>query len=169
MSCQQPPYSWLIERIGIQIKKCSQYKSIKQKAVQCQLFVPEKDIELLKYMVVSNSWWDTIDYIATRGAGELIKKYPSLIKVMDEWSTHENMWLRRIAILHQMKYKNKTDTKRLFSYCMKNAMDKEFFIQKAMGWALREYAYVDANAVLDFVANHTLPNLTVREAKKHFK
>jgi 3-methyladenine DNA glycosylase AlkD len=129
----------------------------------------EKDIELVKYMVLNNSWWDTVDYIATRGAGELIKKYPSLIEVMDEWSTHENMWLRRIAILHQMKYKSKTDTKRLFSYCIKNAKDKEFSIQKAMGWALREYAYVDANAVLDFVANHTLPNLTVREAKKHFK
>ena len=95
----------------------------------------EQDIHLVEWMVTTNSWWDTVDYIATRGAGELVKKYPKLIKTMDKWSTHENMWLRRIAILHQMKFKQKTDVNRLFDYCKKNATDQEFFIQKAMGWA----------------------------------
>lgn len=127
----------------------------------------EQDIHLVEWMVTTNSWWDTVDYIATRGAGELVKKYPKLIKTMDKWSTHENMWLRRIAILHQMKFKQKTDVNRLFDYCKKNATDQEFFIQKAMGWALREYAYIDGKAILNFLENNKMPNLTVREAKKH--
>ena len=127
----------------------------------------EQDIYLVEWMTTTNSWWDTIDYIATRGAGELVKKFPTLIKTMDLWSTHENMWLRRIAILHQMKFKEKTTINSLFNYCKKNANDKEFFIQKAMGWALREYAYVDKDAVLEFLQENKMPNLTIREAKKH--
>lgn len=129
--------------------------------------IQEQDIELVKWMVQTNSWWDTIDYIATRGAGALVKKYPTLSFKMDQWSTDEDFWIRRIAILHQMKFKQQTDTKRLFNYCIANANDKEFFIQKAMGWALREYAYIDGKAVLAFLAKHQMPNLTVREARKH--
>jgi len=127
----------------------------------------EQDIELVKWMIETNSWWDTIDYIATRGAGALVKKYPTLKFLMDRWSTDDNFWIRRIAILHQMKFKQQTDFNRLITYCMANANNKEFFIQKAMGWALREYAYIDGEAVLAFLEKNKMPNLTIREAKKH--
>lgn len=127
----------------------------------------QADINLVAYMVTHRSWWDTVDYIATRGAGVLVERYPPLKSTMDQWSTHANFWLRRIAILHQMKYKKATNSDTLFKYCIANANDSEFFIQKAMGWALREYAYVDPASVKHFLKLHKMPKLTEREATKH--
>lgn len=127
----------------------------------------EKDIQLVQWMITHNSWWDSVDYIATYGAGELVMRYAALQKTMDTWSTHSNMWLRRTAILHQLKYKQKTDENRLFRYCLININDSDFFIQKAMGWALRQYAYIAPKQVLHFVTNNDLPKLSIREACKH--
>lgn len=127
----------------------------------------KKDIDLVRWMILHQSWWDSVDFIATRGAGALVQKFPELATTMDAWSIDKNMWLRRVAILHQMKFKQQTDTQRLFAYCVQNAADKEFFIQKAMGWALREYVYIDPKAVINFLKAYQMPNLTVREAKKH--
>ncbi|WP_395146396.1 DNA alkylation repair protein [Armatimonas sp.] len=99
----------------------------------------------------------------------LTLRLPELQTQMDEWSRDENFWLRRAAILHQLKHHKATDADRLFAYCHASASDPAFFIRKAIGWALRTYAYSDPLAVRAFVeANKThLSWLSVREALKH--
>jgi 3-methyladenine DNA glycosylase AlkD len=115
-------------------------------------------------------WWDTIDLVASHVAGGLVRRDPDLVGLMDAYSVNTNLWLRRIAILHQLQFKLETDEARLFRYALDNASDESFWIRKALGWALREYAKVAPNAVLSFVEEHaeTFSRLTVREALKHF-
>jgi 3-methyladenine DNA glycosylase AlkD len=88
---------------------------------------------------------------------------------MDEWSVEDNMWLARTAILHQLTYKKETDAARLFGYCLARADHPDFFIRKAIGWALREYAKSEPAAVRQFVIAHQdrLSPLSVREALKN--
>lgn len=118
-------------------------------------------------MVQEKSWWDTVDLIASHLLGALVQNHPELRSTMDDWSTAENMWLRRVAILHQLKYKDAVDEARLFAYCEKNMADSEFFIRKAIGWALREYSRQNEAAVREFVKNHPdLSGLSQREALK---
>jgi 3-methyladenine DNA glycosylase AlkD len=127
-------------------------------------------LELLEYMIVNNSWWDTVDTIAAKLIGAYFEKHKDLAaEAPDKWIVSDNMWLRRTAMLYQLKYKKKTDTERLFDYILRTAHEKEFFIQKAQGWTLREYAKTDMQAVVDFVKQHEdkLSNLTKREALKH--
>jgi len=85
---------------------------------------------------------------------------------MDEWIDDENFWLQRTAILHQLRYKKQTDEKRLFAYCLKYAAQKEFFIRKAIGWALREYSKTNPAAVKRFVKGAPLSNFSKKEAMK---
>ena len=86
---------------------------------------------------------------------------------MDAWVTDEDIWLARTAILHQLAYKEATDSARLFRYCAQRAADREFFLRKAIGWALRQYAAIDPEAVDAFVpATPELSALCVREAMK---
>jgi 3-methyladenine DNA glycosylase AlkD len=128
------------------------------------------DIDFLEYLVVNQSWWDSIDYIAANLIGKLLLKESSFqLTYPDKWISSENMWLRRTAILFQLKYKDKTDAERLFEYVLKTAQEKEFFIRKAQGWALREYAKTNPQLVLSFVEKNRdiLSNLTIREALKH--
>ena len=127
-------------------------------------------LDLLEYMIVTKSWWDTVDFIAANLVGAFFKRHPELKKQIPEnWIISDNMWLRRTAIIYQLKYKKDTDTDRLFSFVLKTAHEKEFFIQKAQGWALREYAKTDAKSIVDFVKSNEsrLSNLTKREALKH--
>jgi 3-methyladenine DNA glycosylase AlkD len=126
------------------------------------------DLPFLKTLILQHSWWDTIDTIAPKLVGFLVEKNRDLFTTMDEWATDSNFWIRRSAILCQLKWKEKTDFHRLTNYCIQNADSKEFFIQKAMGWALREYAYVEPQLVSTFITTHPhLPKLTIREASKH--
>lgn len=126
------------------------------------------DLPFLKNLVLQHSWWDTVDTIAPKLVGFLVEKNRELLAIMDEWSTDSNFWIMRSAILCQLKWKQNTDFDRLTTYCMQHADSKEFFIQKAMGWALREYAYVNPLAVSRFITTHPhLPKLTIREASKH--
>ncbi|WP_127501469.1 DNA alkylation repair protein [Actinoplanes solisilvae] len=120
-------------------------------------------------LVTTKSWWDTIDPIATRFVGGLVTRHPSLVLEMDAWSRDDNMWVVRTAILHQLHYGAATDTERLFGYCAAQAGHRDFFVRKAIGWALRQYARTDPEAVRSFVeANRSsLSGLSVREATKH--
>ncbi len=122
----------------------------------------------IEQFMTTKSWWDTIDPLAIKVVGNLVRRF-SLSAALDAYSTHENLWLRRVAILHQLSFKQQTDQERLFSYCTLNASSKEFFIQKAIGRALREYAKTDEDAVLTYVCAHhqNLSNLSKREALKH--
>lgn len=131
----------------------------------------DKDaLALFEWMTISKSWWDTVDLIATQMVGEYLKARPQeLQQKPEEWIESDNIWLQRIAILHQLKYKTATNSNRLKTYCLKTAHSKEFFIQKAIGWALREYSKTDAEAVALFLQTHELKPLSHREGLKWIK
>lgn len=120
----------------------------------------------VRTLLTTKPWWDTVDSLAKSGAGSLVLRYPDLAETMDRWVQSENLWLRRTAILHQLAFKQGTDADRLFRYCALRCYEPEFFIRKAIGWALREYSKVDAEAVRRFVAEHDadLSGLSKREA-----
>ena len=126
------------------------------------------DLPQLKRLIETKSWWDTVDSLATHAVGAVVRRHDQA-SVMDSWIDSENMWVARTAILHQLHYKQATDSDRLFDYCDRRATDKEFFIRKALGWALRQYARVDPDGVKAYVtANEDkLSGLTKREALKH--
>jgi 3-methyladenine DNA glycosylase AlkD len=117
-------------------------------------------------LITAKSWWDTVDELAAHVVGPIVLADRAQSAVMDEWSTNDNMWLVRAAILHQLGYREATDTMRLFHYCAIQAEHRDFFIRKAIGWALREYSKTDPVAVRDFVSGHQarLSGLSQREA-----
>lgn len=126
-----------------------------------------KDALLLEYLVTTKSWWDTVDSIASKLSGAYFKHYPEQIgPYAEKWINSSNMWLNRMAILYQLKYKKDTDEFRLFSYCLQWSGSNEFFHQKAIGWSLREYSKTEPMAVKKFVEGHTLKPLSKREALK---
>ncbi|WP_308636766.1 DNA alkylation repair protein [Paenibacillus silvisoli] len=125
-------------------------------------------VGLLEELITTHSWWDTVDLLASHQVGNVFTRYPELVSVYTEkWIASEDMWLRRTAILYQLGYKGRTDAELLFSLIRRTAHETEFFIRKAIGWALREYAKTDAAAVQRFVAETELSPLSVREALKH--
>lgn len=124
------------------------------------------DIQLIEQIIIHKSWWDTVDHIASNHAGQYFSLYPEQLFIADRWMASDNFWLQRTAILYQLKYKHDTDAERLFSYIMMVAESNEFFIQKAIGWSLRQYSKFNPEAVINFVNSNTLSNLSKREAFK---
>ncbi len=124
-------------------------------------------IELYEQFIITKSWWDTVDGIAANLVGSLFEKYPEMIKSHTEkWQTSGNMWLQRTALLFQLNYKADTDVELMFDLIRCNLGSKEFFINKAIGWILRQYSKTDARAVIDFVEKTDLAPLSKREALK---
>lgn len=129
---------------------------------------PSEAISVYEKLVVQKSWWDTVDGLAGTVISNHFAMYPELIPSYNaKWIDGDNIWLARTAILFQLKYKEKTDTELLFSNCEKWLDSKEFFIQKAIGWALRQYAKESPEEVRRFVKSHSLAPLSKREALKH--
>jgi 3-methyladenine DNA glycosylase AlkD len=126
-------------------------------------------IQTFQNMITTKSWWDTVDGLAAHSIGYLAEDFPKHKKTMDRWIQSENMWLRRTALIHQLTYKENTDQKKLFDYCKQTMHEKEFFIRKAIGWALRQYAKTNPEAVRKFVTNNkdSLSGLSFREASKY--
>jgi 3-methyladenine DNA glycosylase AlkD len=141
-----------------------QYAAIEmtQKGIKKQ---PEEFIHILEYMIATKSWWDSVDWIATL-VGIHFQRYPHLIEPTTErWMQSGYLWLQRICIIFQLKYKEKTDLALLSKYILAVANSKEFFLQKAAGWALRDLSRKNPNFVINFVAeNPQLAPLTKREA-----
>lgn len=125
--------------------------------------------EDIEYMTRTKSWWDTVDFLAKELLGGLLVKDTALQKNMDDWIVDPAMWIRRSAILYQLNYKAATNTIKLFEYCAITMHEKDFFIRKAIGWALRHYARTNPTAVRNFVEkNHvSLSGLSKREALKY--
>ena len=124
---------------------------------------------MLEEMVVTGAWWDLVDGIA-HVFGELLRHHPKQIRpVMRAWSTDENIWKRRISIICQLTLKRETDLDLLYANIEPNLADREFFIRKAIGWALRQYAWTDPKEVARYVAEHEsqLSGLSRREALKN--
>ena len=133
-------------------------------------FMLPDSLRLYRRMIVEGAWWDLVDEVATHMIRPLVVGYPGEVwPVVDTWIGDENMWLRRAAIIGQVGAKESTDVGRLFRFCLARAHESEFFIRKAIGWALREYAKTDPGAVAEFVETHRseLSGLSFREATKH--
>lgn len=126
------------------------------------------DVPRLKELAVTKSWWDTIDGL-DRLVGHIALRYPEVNETLLQWSVDENIWLRRIAIDHQLDRKDKTDTDLLEQIISNNFGQKEFFINKAIGWSLREYSKTNPGWVRDFLERHaaSLAALSKREAGKY--
>jgi 3-methyladenine DNA glycosylase AlkD len=125
-------------------------------------------LPVVRELVVTKPWWDTVDVLAAHVVGPMVARHPVLVSTMDEWAASGELWLIRTAILHQLRYKGSTDVDRLGSYCGRQAGHKDFFVRKAIGWALREYAKTDPGWVRAFVAAHPeLSGLSRREALKN--
>ncbi|MEK3889722.1 DNA alkylation repair protein [Bacillus sp. FSL K6-3431] len=136
--------------------------------VKNKKYISEDYLDLLEYIITTKSWWDTIDTIANHLVGALFLTCPYLIDERGEkWLQSENIWLQRTMILFQLKYKDKTDTELLFSIIKRTSHINEFFIQKAIGWSLREYSKTNRNAVIRFIENYELSNLAKREGLKY--
>ena len=128
----------------------------------------QSDIGHIEILIIEKSWWDSVDCLATNITGALCAKYPDLTQShILSWAGSDNIWLARVGVLFQLKYGEATDTKLLQGIINKNSDYKEFFIAKAIGWALREYSKTDAEWVKSFLAANSLQPLSVREASKY--
>lgn len=122
-------------------------------------------ISLYEWMITNNSWWDTVDYIAIWLVGTLFKNHPEMVEEqVEKWMNSGNIWLQRACLLFQRNYKENTNEDLLFDLCKRLSADKEFFIRKAIGWALREYGKTNPEAVVAFVERTQLSPLSQREA-----
>ena len=133
-----------------------------------QKFLKREDISKLKYLIVTKSWWDTVDLLA-KVIGSLVIRIEGYDQIMLEWSKDSNIWLRRVAILYQLSLKDKVDEIILDKILVNNLGDNEFFINKAVGWALRDYSKYNPEWVREFIKKNkdNMANLSIREASKY--
>jgi 3-methyladenine DNA glycosylase AlkD len=132
--------------------------------------LPASFIQTIEYMIITKSWWDTVDTISGGALGVHFKRFPDVReKYLAKWRAADNFWLRRAAILFQLNYKKETDFDLLSEIIRENLDSKEFFINKAISWSLRQYARIDPKAVKKFVKSTPLHPLSRREAMKHLE
>ena len=127
-------------------------------------------LPLYEHMIVTGAWWDHVDELASRRVGPLLRASPAEVApVMRTWSTDPDRWRRRTSIICQLGAKQQTDVALLTDCVLANLDDRDFFLRKAIGWALRQYARVEPDWVRAFVAEHRdrMSALSVREATKH--
>lgn len=156
------------------INKCweNEYRELQYSAIdylkEMVKFLTEKDIPKIKKLIVTKSWWDTVDGIDVI-VGKTALKYPKINKTLIKWSKDKNIWLRRIAIDHQLLRKEKTNTELLSEIIENNLNDTEFFINKAIGWALRDYSKTNPDWVRNFIEKNKdkMSKLSIKEASKY--
>lgn len=133
-----------------------------------QEFLSPEDLPVIKEFIQTKSWWDTVD-ILDGVAGSIVKRHPESKQVMIEWSQDPNLWVRRVAIDHQLLFKEKTDSALLATIIKNNLGSKEFFINKAIGWSLRDYSKTNPVWVAEFIQSYRehLAPLSIREGSKY--
>lgn len=126
------------------------------------------DLEHVRRLVVDGAWWDVVDPLAAV-VGGIVRRHSDAASLMDEWAVDADIWVARVAVLHQLGWKADADPLRVFRYCGDLAGSGEFFIRKAIGWALRDLARSYPDDVRAFVEEQRdrLSPLSVREATKH--
>lgn len=131
-------------------------------------YVSFEDISKIQNYVLKKSWWDTIDFLC-KVVGDVGLRDSRVKNLMKEWSKNENIWIKRTAIEHQLCLKEKTDTKLLEQIIVNCFGSDEFFINKAIGWALRDYSKTNPNWVKDFINkyNNKMDSLSIKEASKY--
>jgi len=128
----------------------------------------KEDILWIEKLIVQKSWWDTVDGIAAWVTGVYFQKFPEQVKpVTSVWMDSGNMWMQRVSLLFQLNYKEKTDTKLLSDYIVKLSDHQDFFIRKAIGWALRQYSKTNREWVRDFISRNQLSAVSMKEAMKY--
>ncbi len=129
--------------------------------------IKPNDMGKIEKLITTKAWWDTVDYI-NRLVGYIAMKYPEIKETtIKRWIYSDNIWLKRISIIFQLKYKDKTDANFLEKAILHNAETDEFFINKAIGWALREYSKTNKEWVRNFIQNNKLSKLSIREGSKY--
>lgn len=127
--------------------------------------LPATFVRTLEYLIVTKSWWDTVDTISTGALGVHFRRFPKVRdRTLARWRKSKNFWLRRACILFQLNYKQETDFPLMQEIIRENLGSKEFFINKAIGWALRQYTRIDPRGVRKFVSETPLHPLSAREA-----
>lgn len=131
-------------------------------------YLKYEDIVKIRGYITNKSWWDTIDFLC-KAIGEIGLRDERVADLMLKWSADENIWVRRTAILHQLAYKKKTNTGLLADIITACFGSSEFFINKAIGWALREYSKTDPEWVRAFISRHKdqMHSLSIKEASKY--
>ena len=155
------------------VKECFHFPQREYQYFGVELFAFHKkfwkksSVKLMEYCLLEKSWWDSVDHIASEWLGPFFKLFPEqIIPVTAKWNVFDNKWLQRSSILFQKAYKKETDTALLSKYILHCKCSKEFFIQKAIGWALREYSKTNPGWVIKFVKENQLALLSTREALK---
>ena len=120
----------------------------------------------VEFLIVTKSWWDTVDGLGSVAVSPLTDKF-GCAKLIERWNKSENMWLNRAAIQHQRGRRYETDIRLVLRYCHEHSDSKEFFIVKAIGWALRDIARMNPKAVREFLRAHPdLGRVATREAER---
>ncbi|MBM3451780.1 MAG: DNA alkylation repair protein [Bacteroidetes bacterium] len=129
-----------------------------------------EDLSFLEFLLTNHSWWDSVDNLASNFLGRYLRLFPNQRDtVINSWRKSDNMWLRRSCLIFQLRYKSATNFTMLKGLILELKNEKEFFIQKAIGWSLREYAKTNPESVRAFVEKSGLQGLAKREALKHFR
>ena len=139
-------------------------------AFQSKEYITPESPPLYERLIREGAWWDLVDGVAISLVGCLLLEYREAIRpVMEKWIDDPDFWIRRTALIAHNRHKEKTDEKQLFDHCLRRAHEKEFFVRKAIGWALREYSYTAPEAVRDFLVGNreSLSRLSFREGAKH--
>jgi 3-methyladenine DNA glycosylase AlkD len=127
-----------------------------------------EDVSFLEFLLTNHSWWDSVDTLASNFLGRYLRMFPNQRDtVINSWRKSENMWLRRSCLIFQLRYKSETNFNLLKGLILDFKHEKEFFIQKAIGWSLREYAKTNPVSVRNFVEASGIHGLAKREALKH--
>ncbi|WP_148877105.1 DNA alkylation repair protein [Streptococcus sp. Marseille-P7375] len=144
-----------------------QYAALDYLEIRKKLLTPS-DLPRLKKLAQTKSWWDTIDFL-DRLVGSIIARFPETKEIILSWSCDKDFWLRRLAIDHQLLRKEETDTELLEKILVNNLGQTEFFINKAIGWALRDYSKTNPDWVRDFIERHQteMAALSIREGSKY--
>src|SRR5260370_1632481 len=135
-------------------------------------FITPSALTLYERMIREGAWWDFVDDIAVNLVGGVLGNFPAKTRPMIErWIDDPDMWIRRTALLAHLKHKTTTDAAQLFDHCVRRAHESEFFIRKAIGWALREYSKTEPRAVRAFLEKnrHRLSKLSFDEGSKHLE
>ncbi len=164
-----PPF----DEVEMIIQDCWQHPKRELQYVAIELLAcyqkewKKETIRMIEYMIIHKSWWETVDHAASSLTGTYFQKFPEQQqKITDKWNKSSNIWLQRSSLMFQKAYKEKTDTILLSKHILHLKASKEFFIQKAIGWALREYSKTNAKWVKAFVKKHSLSLNGEREALK---
>ena len=164
------------QRVTLALWKKAKYREERHAAnefVLLRQFRPYRvleSVDMLEEMIVTGAWWDLVDPLATHALGDVLADEPRRTSaLMRRWSKDADMWKRRSAILSQITFKDRTDLTLLYDCIEPNLDDRQFFIRKAIGWALRQYAWTDPREITKYVAaNRTrLSPLSFREATKN--